>query len=103
MLKFCGELMFEDDVDEDDDSVASEIMDLETFCKTLNDSDYEQPHMSFGEKAAMITINEKYSRGSVEVARGRRMTVMASQKGSRGTQRKIILKELKKRQTAPRT
>jgi len=94
VLRFCGQLLFEDN---DNDSVDSDVTaGLEAFCRNLDD-DAEQP-MTFEEKAEMVTVSDKFSKGSVEVARGGRMTVVAS-KSPKEMRRKTLMKEVKKRQT----
>ena len=54
--------------------------------------------MTKEEKFSMVTVNEKYSKGSVEVARGRRMTLMPSN-SKKDMRRQSILKEVEKRQS----
>mmetsp|Transcript_2574 Transcript_2574/g.5465 ORF Transcript_2574/g.5465 Transcript_2574/m.5465 type:complete len:395 (+) Transcript_2574:155-1339(+) len=101
VLKFCAEVLFdgdsEDKTDNDDNSVDSEVtFDFESFARSL-DAD-GPPRMTVAEKMSMITVSEKYSRGSVEVARGKRMTLHQS-KGKSGVERGTIMKEVKRRQT----
>lgn len=69
---------------------------FEEFCKSLDEE--EQPKMSFNEKLSMVVATDKYSKGSVEVARGKRMTLMPCH-CVKVMRRKTILKEVKKRQT----
>jgi len=101
VLKFCGRMLFPDDENDsansdDSDEDDEEIGDLEAFCKTLGED--EEPPLTFEEKMGMITVNEQFSKGSVEVARGGRMTMVAA-KSTGATRRKTIMKEVKKRQT----
>mmetsp|Transcript_28175 Transcript_28175/g.48610 ORF Transcript_28175/g.48610 Transcript_28175/m.48610 type:complete len:404 (-) Transcript_28175:212-1423(-) len=98
VMKFCGDMLFEGDSNDsqDDDSVDSEVtFDFESFCRTLDD---EHDTMTFEEKVGMVTVDEKFSKGSVEVARGKRMTLVRST-GKTDMHRKTIVKEVKKRQT----
>ena len=99
VCRFCGELLFENENKggDDDDSVGSEdTPDLEAFCATLGDD--EEPPLTWEEKAGMITVDDKHSRGSVEVARGGRMTVV-KRPSAKAKKRKTILKEVNRRQT----
>ena len=99
MLKFCADVLFKgdsNDNDDDDSSVDSELtFDFESFCRDLDD---EHDTMTFEEKVSMATVDENFSKGSVEVARGKRMTLVQST--SRTDMRSnTIVKEVKKRQT----
>ena len=100
MLKFCADVLFKgdsNDNDDDDSSVDSELtFDFESFCRTIVDEG--ETKMTHDEKADMVTVEEKYSRGSVEVARGKRMTLIRS-KGKTDLRRKTIVNEVKRRQT----
>mmetsp|Transcript_11389 Transcript_11389/g.24702 ORF Transcript_11389/g.24702 Transcript_11389/m.24702 type:complete len:401 (-) Transcript_11389:206-1408(-) len=101
VLKFCGDVLYGDDEDEDngndDVSVDSQVtFDFEAFCQEI---DEDSPHrMSRNERRSMVTIDEKFSKGSVEVARGHRMTLHkpSNQKEMR---KKTILEEVNRRQT----
>ena len=97
-MKFCGDMLFEGDSNDngDDDSVGSEVtFNFESFCRDLDD---EHDTMTFEEKAGMATVDENFSKGSVEVARGKRMTLVQSTSRT-DMRRKTIVKEVKKRQT----
>merc|ERR1712194_690692 len=83
VLKFCGRMLFPDD---ENDSANSD-----------DSGEDEEPPLTFEEKMGMITVNEQFSKGSVEVARGGRMTMVAA-KSTGATRRKTIMKEVKKRQ-----
>jgi len=101
ILSFCGTLLFQDEESGSDDSVGSansdeDAIDFESFCKTLGTD--EEPPMTYEEKCSMITFNDKYSKGSVEVARGGRMSMVPT-KGANESRRKTLMKEVKKRQT----
>lgn len=100
VLKFCADVLFKgdsNDNDDDDSSVDSELtFDFESFCRTIVDEG--ETKMTHDEKADMVTVEEKYSRGSVEVARGKRMTLIRS-KGKTDLRRKTIVNEVKRRQT----
>ena len=102
VLKFCASLLFANiesnqENSDDNSSVDSEVtFDFEAFCKTLEEE--EAVKMSHAEKASMATVDDKYSHGSVEVARGKRMTLMPSS-SKKDLRRKTIIKEVKKRQT----
>lgn len=54
--------------------------------------------MTYEEKATMVSVDDKYSKGSVEVARGKRMTLLPSN-SKKDQRRKTIVKEVKRRQT----
>ena len=100
-MKFCGELLFQDEENDEDNasvnSVDSELtFDFEAFCKSLDDE--VEAEMTYEEKVSMVTVNDKYSGGSVEVARGTRMT-LARPKGKSEMRKKTIMKEVKRRQT----
>ena len=101
-MKFCATLLFADeesnqDNSDDNSSVDSDVtFDFEAFCKNLDED--EAVKMSQAEKASMATVDDKYSHGSVEVARGKRMTLMPSA-SKKDLRRKTIIKEVKKRQT----
>ena len=85
----------------DDSSVDSELtFDFESFCKSLNESEERggRTTMSFEDKVTMVSIGEKFSQGSVEVARGKRMTLMPSSNKT-GQRKKTIMREVRKRQT----
>ena len=103
-MKFCSDMLFEEEDSDsigDDDSVDSELtFDFETFCRTLDDEDErgDETKMTKEEKFSMVTVNEKFSKGSVEVARGKRMTLMPSN-SKKDMRRQTILKEVKRRQT----
>lgn len=101
VLKFCGDVLYGDDEDEgsdsDDDSVDSQVtFDFEAFCKEIDED--SAPTMSRKERRSMVTIDDRFSKGSVEVARGNRMTLHkpSNQKDMR---KKTILKEVNRRQT----
>lgn len=101
VVKFCGTLLFQDEKSDSDDSVDStnsdeDSLDFEAFCKTL-DGD-EEPPMTYEEKCSMITVSDKYAKGSVEVARGGRMSMVAG-KSANESRRKTLMKDVKKRQT----
>lgn len=75
-MKFCGDLLFEEensggggsDDDDGSGSVDSELtFDFESFCRNMGDGD--RLTMTYQEKASMITVEDQYSKGSVEVAR----------------------------------
>lgn len=103
ILKFCGEVLYaeEEDENDDDDSVDSQVtFDFESFVETLDD---KGPRMTMAEKVSMVHISDKYTRGSVEVARGQRSslsrpTLMGNSNGRR-SMRKTMVKEVRKRQT----
>jgi len=102
VLRFCGEVLFEcgsaDDDDKDDDE-SDVTFDFEAFCMDLDeegDSLYTH-RMTKKDRISMITIKKRYSNGSVDVARGKRMTLVPSQ-GQREIRRKTVLKEVKYRQ-----
>ncbi len=101
VLKFCGNLLFEDelDADGDDDSVASGAnVDFETFCKNLQENP-ESLKMTYEEKASMAILDDKLCKGSVEVARGKRMTLMTNSMSKKRERKQTIVKEVKRRQT----
>ena len=111
VMKFCGNLLFqeeddESDYDDDEFSVDSELtFDFEAFCKKMSfqedntrDSQKKAARMTFMDKATMATVGGQFSHGSVEVARGKRMTIMPS-KNKKEERRKTIMKEVKRRQT----
>jgi len=102
VLNFCGKLLYQDEDDASADSVESidsneDTLDFESFCKNLGSD--EEPPMTYEEKLSMITVNDKFSKGSVEVARGGRMSIVPT-KGANQSRRKTLMKEVKKRQTA---
>ena len=105
ILTFCGSLLFADEEaskdDSDDGSVDSEVtFDFESFCQGLNDDDAMK--MTQEEKASMAIVDDKYSRGSVTSARGKRRTLMPGG-DKKEPARKTILREVKKRQTVLKT
>ena len=101
VLRFCGDLLFEEylgDHEDDDESITSEAtMGFEAFCESMRD-DVPPRRPSFKEQARMITCNDTYSGGSVEVARGGRMGITFC-KGPKCAQRQALLKEARKRRS----
>ena len=81
--------------DDDDDASDADAGDLEAFCKNLDEGNAS---MSYAEKTEMITVADEYSKGSVEMARGGRMTVVKTQT-AKGKRRQTLLKEVDKRRT----
>jgi len=103
VLRFCGDLLFEDERkakgQDDGDSVDSGVtFDFETFCMSLNEEPADSWKMTYEEKASMVTVDEKICKGSVDVARGKRVTLMPS-KSEKDMRRKTIVNEVKRRQT----
>lgn len=90
----------ESDDNDDSDSVDSEVTcDFESFCKSLNDEPEDYSYkMTYDEKMNMVTVDDKICKGSVESARGKRMTLMPNKK-KKDTRKKTIVKEAKKRKT----
>ncbi len=104
VLRFCGDLLFEDERkakgQDDGDSVDSGVtFDFETFCMSLNEEPADSWKMTYEEKASMITVDEKICKGSVEAARGKRMMLMPSDSKKDVARRKTIVNEVKRRQT----
>ena len=98
VMKFCGNLLFPEDEEEsdhedDEHSVASGLtFDFDTFC---NKMEKEAPKkMSLMD---IVTVGERYSQGSVEVAQAGAATLMPT-KNKKEERRKNIIKEVKKRQ-----
>ena len=96
VLKFCGEVLFPELADEGlsaaDSSFASdddfsvdedeEPDDFAAYCRKLSQMTEEEIEeekrnvkMSSEDKMGMFTVQSKYSKGSVEVSRGSRMSV----------------------------
>lgn len=100
VLKFCGDVLYGDEdegSDSDDDSVDSQVtFDFEAFCKEIDED--SAPKMSRKERRSMVTIDDRFSKGSVEVARGNRMT-LHKQSNQKDMRKKTILKEVNRRQT----
>lgn len=98
VLRFCSEVLYEGDVEDDDAaSVGSDVtFDFETFCNTLDD-DQSHLKMTRREKLSMIRINDKFTRGSVETARGHRATLMKP-KSKGEVRRDSVIKEVSKHQ-----
>ncbi len=101
VMRFCGNILFEEtmhqDAADDNTSVGSELtFDFDAFCRQLDDD--ARNKMSHAEKVSMVTVGEKFSQGSVEVARGKRMTLLPTQNNME-ERRKTIMKEVKRRQT----
>lgn len=101
VMKFCGDMLFEgenDDAEDKDDGDASddETLDFEAFCKTLGDDGSGE--LTYEEKVNMVVIDEKFAKGSVERARGQRMTMMPS-KNTKQANRKTVVDKAKRRQT----
>ena len=100
VCRFCGQLLTEQmedpaDGDSDDESEVTPTPDLHVFCKQLSEQEEtdELLPLTLEEKMDMITVDERFSRGSVEVARGGRMTLVS--KPSKNTvRRKTIVKEV---------
>ena len=94
-------MLFEEEsrIDEagDDYSDDSDLtFDFEASYTNLNDEIGAK--MTYEEKVSMVTVDEKLSGGSVEVARGRRMTLLRV--GSKNSvRRRSILQECKRRQS----
>mmetsp|Transcript_19934 Transcript_19934/g.43336 ORF Transcript_19934/g.43336 Transcript_19934/m.43336 type:complete len:418 (-) Transcript_19934:174-1427(-) len=97
VLRFCSEVFYEGDVDDDEASVGSDVtFDFETFCNSLDD-DQSHLKMSRSEKLSMIRINDRFTQGSVETARGHRATLSkAKSKGE--VRRDSYFKEVSKHQ-----
>lgn len=121
VLKFCEEVLFEDSEDAandgDDDSVGSDNSDLtfdfESFCNDLKDEGDNNggrgsQRMSRAARKTMVrdmvTIGDKFSQGSVDKARGRKMTILPGKSSRKAShdKRKTIVKEVKRRQTKMR-
>jgi len=102
VLKFCGDMLFEGESNygDDDNSVESELtFDFESFCRSLDDESEESTlKMTYEEKLTMVTVDAKLCKGSVENARGKRMTLMSNKK-DKDARKKSIVKEVKRRQT----
>jgi len=101
VLKFCGDVLYGDDEDadsdSDDDSVDSQVtFDFEAFCKEIDEDSPSK--MSRKERRSMLTVDAKFSKGSVEVARGNRMTLHKTS-NQQDMRKKTILKEVNRRQT----
>ena len=100
-MKFCAELLFppdenENDKNTDEDSVDSEVtFDFEAYCRSLDENEDHDHPMSRDDKASMAILDDKFSKGSVDVARGKRMTLMpnANKKEAR---RKTVMKKARK-------
>ena len=103
VMKFCGNLLFqeeedsESDYEEDEYSVESGVtFDFEAFCKKIEDKAPEG-----GKKKVsimdMVTVGEKYSLGSVEVAQEGVATLLPT-KNKKEERRKVILREVTRRQ-----
>eukprot|EP01082_Thalassiosira_pseudonana_P004843 g4167.t1 g4167 contig15:479678-481380(+) len=105
VMKFCGEVLFamtmNDDEEEDDDyddGVDSELT-FEDLCKQIAEEEDAGFHeMTTEDKMSMISVQDKFSKGSVEVARGKRMTLMPT-KDKGESRRKTIVKEAHRRAT----
>ena len=96
-MKFCGNMLFkgEPNANDDDDSVDSKAtIDFESFWSTLD----EENHMdlTFEEKVGMAAVDEGFSGGSVEVARGGTMT-LAPRRSMKEMRRKTIVREVRTR------
>ena len=95
MCRFCGNLLFEneDRGGGDDDSVRSDVStDLEAFCRSLevlcrSSAEAEVPLtqaegegmlLTYEEMADMIIIDDRFTCGSVEVARHGRMLAVST-------------------------
>mmetsp|Transcript_14923 Transcript_14923/g.26972 ORF Transcript_14923/g.26972 Transcript_14923/m.26972 type:complete len:184 (-) Transcript_14923:129-680(-) len=102
VLKFCGNLLFEGESNDNDDdnSVDSALtFDFESFCKSLDDEPEEVSlKMTYDEKVTMITVDDKLCKGSVENARGKTMTLMPNN-NKKDMRKKTIVEEVKRRQT----
>ena len=100
MLKFLGNVLFEGDPDDnsdDDNSADSQLtFDFESFCKTM--AEEGDTKMTRAEKLSMVTADEKYSVGSVELARGKRMTIVPCT-NKKADHRRTMVKEVSRRQT----
>ncbi len=103
VLKVCGDLLFPEDEEEEgsdydeEDSVDSALtFDFAAFCKKMEETT-PQGGRKTNAIAKMVTIGEKWSNGSVEVARGGAMTLMPT-KNRKEERRKHIMTEVKKRQ-----
>lgn len=107
VLKFCADVLYaEEDDDDDDGSVNSELtFDLEAFADTLDEEGNLTGHkMAKKERRTMIRPTDKYSKGSVEVARGGRPSFSRQPSGGdRRSLRKTKVKAVKKRQTQMRS
>ena len=107
VIKFCANLVFGDEEEDDEDDGSSSVdsdatFDFEDFCKKLDDEEEgpkkKSTRMTMKEKLSMVTVDDKYSKGSVDVARGKRMTLMPADH-HRHSRRQTIMKEVRTRQT----
>ena len=84
-LKFCGDILFNDEEgDEEDDESVDSVMSF--------DFDFAGPRNHKENRLSMFSIQEKYSKGSVEVARGARASIVSK----RETLRKTMVKHIRK-------
>lgn len=103
-IKFCADILDEDEGGDDDDkSVESEgTFDLEAFAQTLDEEgNLTNQKLTKKDRLTMIRVTDKYTKGSVEVARGGRPTFakQSHRTHERKTLRKTKVKAVKKRQT----
>ena len=111
VLKFCREaLQIVDEGDDLNDAVGiyqQQDLPFDDFCQQMIDTDEMMViREAFGKSemmklalGGMISVSNDYVNGSVEVARGKRMSVMSKgvDVGDRRLGRKRILKEVKRR------
>lgn len=91
IVRFCCDLLFgdEDDDDEDDDEP--------TAGQPAQGGNHQ---MSRKEKLGMLKIDEKYSKGSVDAARGEGAGLGKTQKSKDGRNRRKMMMQASSRQTA---
>lgn len=132
ILRFCGKVLYPEilsnkndmeseeseyyDSDDEGDPLyahlsehGSKPVSFSAYCKSLSQLSEEQLHslsskMTHEEKMRMFTVNRQYSKGSVEVARGTRMSVVPHEqiRKKRFDRVSRIVGEAKKRSTVAR-
>ena len=91
-LKFCGDILFQDEEeDSDDDSEMSIDFDISDF-DVSGQFKGNQSRTMTEKRMSMFSIKDKYSKGSVEVARGKRSTIAPKTE----TRRKTMTKQIRK-------
>ena len=100
MCRFCGNLLFEDEGKDKYGNINHNVGSKGTTnLKAFSQGEDKEPSMTRKEKIGMITLDTKYSRGSVEVARSGRSTLIKHQ-SAKELRRQSLLKEAKGRHAA---
>mmetsp|Transcript_23990 Transcript_23990/g.41080 ORF Transcript_23990/g.41080 Transcript_23990/m.41080 type:complete len:120 (+) Transcript_23990:1-360(+) len=98
ILRFCGQVLFEVPSNDGNDK---NYVDYEQFSKEFEAyfnvlGEECEGKMTHEEKVSMVALNEKYTKGSVDVARGKRVRLLTND-NEKAMRRRTIVIEAKRR------